>query len=256
MNVRGWTGSSALGVLGLALAGPTVAGDLEVDLSAGVGITSGNYGSEYDIEETYVPVTVTATYGQVAVGLRVPYLSVTTDTDDGSTTESGLGDVSASLTVFDVLYSEERRLAVDLSGVFKFGTADADTQLGTGENDFTVYLDAYKFFDNVTVLGTVGYRWRGEPPGTDLDDVLIGSIGAAFFTENGAMYGGMLDYREATIVDGDDVREARAFVTIPLNDTWDVEGYVFSGFTDSSPDWGGGVTLAADLSRFAMREPR
>ncbi len=256
MSMRGWIGSSALGVLGLAMASPTAAEDLEVGLSTGGGFTSGNYGSEYDIEETYVPVTVTATYGQVAVGLRVPYLSVTTGTDTGSITESGLGDVSASVTVFDLLYSAESRLALDVSGVIKLGTADADTQLGTGENDFTVYLDAYKFFDNVTLLGTVGYRWRGEPPGTELDDVLIGSIGAAFFTENGAMYGGMLDYRESSIVDGDDVREARAFVTLPLNDTWDVEGYVFSGFTDSSPDWGGGVTFAADLSRFAMREPR
>jgi len=256
MKLRGSSRSFALSVLGLAIAGPTAAQDLEIGVSTGINITSGDYGGDVDIEETYVPVSLTATYGQVSFGLRVPYLSVETDGASGSTVEDGLGDVSASLTVFDVFYDEERRLALDVSGVAKFGTADVDTQLGTGENDFTVYLDGYKFFDTVTLLGTVGYRWRGEPPGTALDNVLIGSVGAAFFSRQRTMVGGTFDYRQSAIAGEDDVREARVFVAVPLNETWDVEAYVFTGFTDSSPDWGGGLTVAADLSRFARREPR
>ena len=256
MKLRGSLRPFALSVVGLAIAGPTAAQDLEVGVSTGISVTSGDYGGDIDIEETYVPVSLTATYGQVSFGVRVPYLSVETEGASGNTVEDGLGDVSASLTVFDVLYSAEHRLALDVSGVIKFGTADADTQLGTGENDFTVYFDGYKFFDTVTLLGTVGYRWRGEPPGTELDNVLIGSIGAAFFSDKGTMFGGTFDYRQSAIAGEDDVREARAFVAVPLNETWDVEVYAFTGFTDSSPDWGGGLTIAADLSRFARREPR
>ncbi len=256
MNPRGLARSAVLGALGLAFAGPSAAQDLELGVSTGISVTSGSYGGDVDIEETYVPVSFTATYGDVALGLRVPYLSVSTDNTSVVTTESGLGDVSASLTIFDVLYSADHRLALDVSGVVKFGTADAETQLGTGENDYTVYLDGYKFYDNVTLLGTIGYRWRGEPAGTELDDVLIGSVGAAFFSDGGTMFGGTLDYRQTAIVGEDDVREARAFVATPLNETWDLEAYLFTGFTDSSPDWGGGITIAADLSRFALREPR
>ncbi len=256
MNARGLTRSAVLGALGLAFAGPTAAQDLEVGLSTGISFTSGSYGGDVDIEETYVPVSFTATYGDIALGLRVPYLSVSTDDTSGVTTESGLGDVSASLTMFDVLYSADLGLALDISGVVKFGTADAETHLGTGENDYTVYFDGYKFFDDVTFLGTIGYRWRGEPADTELDDVLIGSVGAAFFSDGGTMFGGTFDYRQTAIVGGDDVREVRAFAATPLNETWDFEAYLFTGLTDSSPDWGGGVTIAADLSRFALREPR
>ena len=256
MIVRGVIGSAVLSALGLAVACPSAAEDLELGVSTGIAVSSGDYGGDVDIEETYVPVSLTATYGQVSFGLRVPYLSVETGGTSGNTTEDGLGDVSASLTVFDVLYSAEHRLAVDVSGVVKFGTADAATQLGTGENDFTVYFDGYKFFDKVTLLGTIGYRWRGEPADTRLDNVLIGSVGAALFAENGTMFGGTLDYRQSAIAGEDDVREARAFVAVPLNETWDLEAYAFTGFTDSSPDWGGGIAIAADLSRFARREPR
>ncbi len=258
MNPRGLARSAVLGALGLAFAGPSAAQDLELGLSTGVSVTSGDYGGDVDIEETFIPLTLTATYDQIAVGLRVPYLSVSTDGDSasGSSTASGLGDVSASLTVFDVLYSERRHLALDVSGVVKFGTADVDTQLGTGENDFTVYLDGYKFFDNVTLLGTIGYRWYGEPGDTPLEDVLIGSIGAAFFSEKGTMLGGTLGYRQSAIVGEDDVREAHAFVAMPLNEAWDLEAYVSKGFTDSSPDWGGGITIAAELSRVALMKPR
>ncbi|MDJ0794515.1 MAG: hypothetical protein QNI98_09745 [Woeseiaceae bacterium] len=256
MDARGVIRSTVLGVFGLAVAVPTAAQDLELGVSTGINITSGDYGGDVDIAETYVPVSVTATYGQVSFGVRVPYLSVTTDSETGSTTEDGLGDVSASLTVLDVLYSAEHRLAVDVSGVVKFGTADAETQLGTGENDFTIYLDGYKFFDKVTLLGSVGYRWRGESADTVLDDVVIGSVGAAFFTDGGAMFGGIFDYGQSAISGEDDVREARAFVAMPLNQSWDLEVYAFTGFTDSSPDWGGGMTVACDLSRFALRERR
>ncbi len=256
MNLRGVIGYTVLGALGLAVAGPTAAQDLEVGVSTGISVTSGDYGGDFDIEETYIPVTMTATYGQVAFGLRVPYLSVETVADTGTTTEDGLGDISASLTILDVVYSEDHRLAVDVSGVVKFGTADAGAQLGTGENDFTVYLDGYKFFDTVTLLGSVGYRWRGDSADTVLEDVAIASVGAAFFADNGTMLGGIFDYGESAIAGEDDVREARAFVAMPLNRRWDLEVYAFTGFTDSSPDWGGGITVACDLSRFALREPR
>ena len=256
MTARGVIGSAVLSVLGLAVAGPGTATELEFGASTGIAVSSGAYGGDVNIEETYVPFGLSATYGRIAVGVRVPYLSVTTDGESGSTTENGVGDVSASLTVFDVLYSAERRLALDISGVIKLGTADEIAQLGTGENDFTVYFDGYRFFDRITLLGTLGYRWRGEPPGTELDDVLIGSIGAALFTENGTMFGGTLDFRQAAIAGEDDIREARAFVALPLGETWDLELHAFTGFTDSSPDWGGGITVAADLSRFPLRAPR
>jgi len=256
MNMRGWVGPTVTMALGLAVASPAGAQELELGVSTGVHYTSGDFGGDAVIEETYIPIGVSATYGRMVFGIRAPYLSVNTTDATGTISESGMGDVTTSLTVLDVLYSPEQGLALDISGTVKFGTADSDKQLGTGENDVTIYFDGYKFFDDVTVLGTVGYRWRGEPVNTSLNNVIVGSLGAVFFTENNAMLGVTVNYRQSAIADADDVRELQAFAALPINDRWEVEIYGFTGFTDSSPDWGGGVSVAANLNRFALREPR
>ena len=74
------------------------------------------------------------------------------------------------MTAYDVLNSERRGMALDLMGRVKFGTADADKGLGTGEQDFTVRADLYKYLEQFTLLGSVGYKFRGDPAGVDLEN--------------------------------------------------------------------------------------
>ena len=228
----------------------------KITLSTGAEFTSGTYGGDVDIEDTYVPLTATVDYGNVAFRLTVPYLSV--DAPEGTifdsggeplpgsgamTTESGLGDVIGSVTFFDVINNQRLGLAMDLTGKVKIATADEDKGLGTGENDYTVQADFYKFVDQFTWLGSVGYKFRGDPTGIDLDNVLMASLGGTYKFTPDVNAGLFFDYREAAISGSDSIQELSGFVSRRLSEDWRIQVYALTGFTNSSPDWGAGLQI-------------
>lgn len=249
----------------LALHGVSIAednGDFTTTLAFGAGYTTGTYGSDVDIEDTYLPLTAVVSGDKVSVRLTVPYLSVrapegTTYDPDGvplpgsgdTTTESGLGDVLASMTVYDVLRSERHKIAMDLTGKIKFGTADYETGLGTGENDYSVQADFYKFADKVTLMASLGYRFRGEPEGVALDDTVIAAIGTTYRFSPDVKGGLFYDYRDASRDINDASQEVSAFVSRNMGDDWRIQAYVLAGLSDSSPDFGGGILVKKTLSR-------
>ena len=236
--------------------------DTEISLSAGVDFTSGTYGGDLDIEDIYVPLTTTIDNGRFTFRLTVPYLSVTapegTIFDPGGVplpgtgdmvTESGLGDIIGSATIYDVIDIERLDLVMDLTGKIKFGTADADKGLGTGEADYSVQADFYKFADQITLTGSIGYKFRGDPTAYDLENVLMASVGSIYkFTPdvNGGLF---FDYRESAISGTDSVQELTVFVSRRITDDWRLQLYALTGFTDSSPDWGGGIQIKRALIR-------
>lgn len=242
----------ALG-LGLALActGSLAYGaESEFSLSTGLEYSSGGYGGTDDIEELYVPVTGAIYFDRVALSVTVPYLSVrtpssTSETDPvDSTTQSGLGDVVIGATVFDVFSDYERGIALDITGKIKIGSADPDKRLGTGEEDYLLLASFYKFFDHFTLMGSGGYKVRGDPPGVDLNNALLGSIGGSFAVSEVARAGITYDYREASLQDADPVSEVTVFLARRMTETWDLQFYAFGGFSDSGPDWGGGIYVS------------
>ena len=265
MNKR-WIALCALACLGMGSVGAvadSATSSSVVRIATGIEYSSGTYGGTEDINETYVPVSISLNGGRTSARLTVPYLSVDgafvslTDTGEEITdtvTQGGLGDVVASLTVYDVLYSDSLGIAVDLTGKAKFGTADPDKGLGTGENDYSALADVYKFFDRVTLMGTLGYKFRGDPAGQDLDDVMLGSVGGLCDCGARTRLGLFYDYREASLTGSDDVRELTLFASRDLNRAWQLQYFVFTGFTDSGPDWGGGLQLGVNLPRPQPRD--
>lgn len=219
-------------------------------LSTGVERDIGDYGGSYDIEELYVPLIASISNDRVGFRVTVPYLSVKSPIDDTSAateTESGLGDISLSATLYNVIQSPQLGLVVDVLAGVKLGTADVDKGLGTGENDFTLRTDAFKFFDEVTLFASAGYRWRGDPEGVDIDDVMLASIGAAYFTATDDLMGLTFDFRESSYAGNDDIQELTAFYSHRFNDSFDLELYALTGFGDSSPDFGAGLRVSTDI---------
>ena len=257
MNSRIHGAVSLLGIVFAISSSNAVAGDDNptISWSTGLEYSSGTYGGTDDIEDFYVPLKGRLKLDRVAFDLTVPYLSVrapafTTITEPGGeivpgsgeiVTESGVGDVIAGITVYDVAYSEELGVALDLSGKIKFGTADDTKGLGTGEQDYTIRADLYKFYEQFTLLTSAGYKFRGDPAGIDLENVLLGSLGGVYMPGDNTSLGLIYDYRESALIDGDAISELCFFTARQMDDKWTVQLYAFTGFSDSSADWGAGI---------------
>lgn len=225
-------------------------------LSAGAEYATGTYGGDTDIEDFYVPVKATLDFRRLSFRLTVPHLSVrapegTVITGPGGepipgtgeiVTNSGIGDVIAGVTVYDLIRNRRLGFAMDLSGKVKFGTADADKGLGTGENDFTLQADFLKFADRVTWIASVGYKFRGQPPGAVLDDALLASVGGMYRLTRDTRTGMFFDYRESSI-GADPTQEVSVVFSKRLSADWRLQVFLFTGFTDSGADWGSGLHI-------------
>jgi hypothetical protein len=237
------------------------ADDNHFKITAGAEYSTGDFGGTESIDEWYVPVTGKYIAGRYVFRLTIPYLRLTAPsgttlvsggqagevitTDSGSrTTEAGLGDIIAGLTYQDLFNTElSSDIALDLTGKIKFGTADENKGLGTGENDYTIQADLFKFYHRFTPYGTLGYKFRGDPSGIDLDNVWFGIIGGRY--DISPNLGGGLDYyyREASFPGASEQQELTAHFSYRLTRNQRLQVYGFRGFSDGSPDWGGGVMI-------------
>jgi hypothetical protein len=229
-----------------------------MSLTLGAEYTSGDYGGSSSIEEIYAPLTGSWDNGVIGLRLTVPWLTVrapegtVVDGPDGqpivsegpTRTEQGLGDVVAAATWIDALSFESVAASVDLTGTVKFGTADEDKGLGTGESDYSLQADVYKFAGPATILFTAGYTVRGDPPGYELDDVWFLSGGLAFRVSDSRRGGVFVDWRQSAVDGADDPAELSGFLGTRLDDRTDITAYVLAGLSDSSPDWGCGLNLS------------
>jgi hypothetical protein len=226
--------------------------------STGIEYSTGTYGGVDDIEDLYIPLQGRIDFERVSFDLTLPYLSVrapagTTVTDANGEpipgsgeviTESGLGDVIAGVTLYDLVYSRDLGIAIDLTGKIKFGTADAARGLGTGEQDYTVRTDLYKFFDQFTLLGSAGFKFRGDPADLDLENVWLGSVGGVYLPNEITSIGLIYDYRESAFAGGDAIAELSGFISRQIADKWSIQFYAFTGIGDSGADRGLGISLS------------
>lgn len=254
-------------ILGMLL--PVTASLAEGDLSLSVGIeyTTGDYGQSPDTEMIYVPVTLRYETYDYTTWLTVPYLlidgpgNVIPDlgpihgggsggmsfTSNTTTTESGLGDVIAGLSI-NVYADNQRGELVDLTGKIKFGTADADKSLGTGENDYSLQVDLYKRIRDYTLFGSLGYTMVGDPPGVNLDDRTYYSLGLAHKFSDQTEGGVILDARSSAFdVNDYDQQELTGYIIRRISSERKIQYYVIYGLEQGSPDAGFGVVLTQYL---------
>jgi hypothetical protein len=238
----------ALSVLaGFPLA--ALAQSARVSVRAGVEQTSGDYGGSDTLTDRYVPVSVLYQRRQLDFRLTVPYVEVelTGLAGNATTTETGLGDVVLALTRVDAFRSANGRTAVDVTGKVKLGTADEVRGLGTGETDLALVADVYRETGDATLVASVGYKARGEPPGVTLDDGWLGTLGALYRFSPATTGGVFLDYRQSSVPELEAIRELALVLSHRIGTPWRIQGYVARGLSDTSLDWGAGVSLRRNL---------
>ncbi len=225
-------------------------------LTTGLDYSSGKYGGTQSTDILYIPITGKYETGPWSFKLTAPYIRITGPggvvKDVGAyktagatrTTESGLGDVVAAATYNIYAGGGANPLLVDLTGKVKFGTADQNKGLGTGENDYAAQADIYKTIDKFTAFGTIGYKVFGDPTGINLDNVFYGSLGGSYKYNQKTSAGLILDLRQKALSTSSPQRELTAFVSHKIDKTWKAQGYAVKGFADGSPDWGAGAMVS------------
>jgi hypothetical protein len=259
-----------MGAMGNAVAYAADGGNFY--MSAGFDYSSGKYGSDTTTTILSIPVIGMYLTGDWMFRLTVPYVRITgngtvipgmggavpgsggsvsgggggmgSGNATASTTQSGLGDVIAAAT-YNIYSGIENALRVDLTGKFKFATADIG--LGTGENDYAAQVDVYKGFDSFTAMGSLGYQVLGDSPLYDLSNAAYGIFGGYYqFTEQTGA-GAEMRVSQKLYATGEGPRELTAYVTHQFDKNLKINAYVLKGFSDGSPDSGFGMLLTSDF---------
>ncbi|MGD8484335.1 MAG: transporter [Thioalkalispiraceae bacterium] len=245
-------------LLSLFMGNVALAGDYS--FTTGAEYTVGDYGSAIDTSALYVPFTLGYNTEQYAWSVTVPYVRISgsedvifssmtrspmlskTTTSNVEHTDSGLGDIT--LTGSYQLQKETKQSAwLAVTASIKLGTADEDKQLGTGENDYSLQLEAAK----QALHGYVGYKIVGDSNTVEYDNVIYAAAGIVM-PANDDWTAGVEFYTEQAAVSGaDDAMEASLSLSKPLSKEKQFSVYLIKGFTDASPDWGVGVTLVHRL---------
>ncbi len=263
----------------LVISVPALADD-QFSLTTGVDYSTGKYGNATSTNILYVPVTGQYETDKLTLKLTVPYIRVTgpggvipgmgrimlpsamaamagtggmprfgrspgmggaaTTTTTTTTTNSGMGDVVASADY--AVYSADA-LMLDVVGKVKFGTANADKGLGTGVNDYSAQLDGYYTLTKTTLFATAGYKIVGAPTGIAVNNVPYGMLGASQKLSETSSAGIMLSTAKSAFVDGRNQRDATVYASQKVSNSLKVQAHLLKGFSEGSPDYGGGVLI-------------
>lgn len=227
--------------------------DSALTLSTGLDYSSGKYGESRRTETLVVPVGIKYEFGDWTLRATIPYVesngpsAVSGSGPDRVTIEngsnvrrraSGLGDVivSAAWNAF-----QDGPWLIELGAKVKLATADKTSGLGTGENDYSVQTEIYRTLGSHTLFGTLGYKKMGDPAGTNLRDPLFTSLGWSYRATQLTALGVSYDFRQKVQDSGAPLSDATAFITHKLDPHWKLQGYLVTGFSRASPDFGGGM---------------
>jgi hypothetical protein len=225
-------------------------------LSAGTSVnySSGKYGAATSTDITSLPLTVAYDKGPWTLKLSVPYVRITGPGDVivgiGKTsrttttirTASGLGDIVTAAT-YNFYNDAASQFGADITGKVKFGTGDSAKGLGSGANDYSGLLDVYKRIGRVTLFGGIGYTIVGSTSTIPLRNVASLSAGSAYKLDDQSTVGLSYDYRQKTSLASAPLSEVTGFYSHKFNKTWKMQAYLLKGFSDGSPNVGGGVLV-------------
>lgn len=243
-----------LTLLAAALVSQAALAEGSFTLKTGFDYTTGKYGTDTSTEITAIPFIGSYETGNWTLKASIPYLRITGSdnvvagvgavrrTATTTRTDTGMGDLTTSAT-YSFLLDPKSQTGIDITGKIKFGTADSERGLGTGENDYWIMVDPYTKIGNVTWFGGLGYGVLGSSDTLQLKNVVSANAGLSYKLDQKSSLGAMFDYRTRSTDTGFAQRELTAFYTRKLGDGYKMQAYATTGFSDGSPDWGGGINV-------------
>lgn len=227
---------------------------LTTSIATGFDYSRGSYGLATDTEVTSIPLELTYDSGPWMLRAFSSWLTIKGPsaaaitggsgnlTRPTAASESGIGDLYADATYrLDPLPNDIR---IDATVRVKAPTADEARGLGTGKFDYYGQLNVYRTFGSATPYVTGGYRVLGDSDRYQLRNGSYASVGTHLRMSDRTVLTAAFDW-SSRIADGADASsDAMLAVTHDLSDRWRLFVYGLKGFTDASPDFGGGARLS------------
>jgi len=158
-----------------------------------------------------------------------------------STTQSGLGDIVTAFS-YNMFDHAPSGIAFDITARLKIPTASAKRNLGTGQIDYAIQGDLYKTMSKFIFSATFGYRILGNPSGLTFHNVLYGAAGVAYRLSDNVTLGTSYNMGQSP-VRLEDSRDLSLYLSQRVSNHFRLNIYGLRGFSDRSPDWGGGINL-------------
>lgn len=237
----------------LAMAGSSASAEDYLQVGAGIDYSSGDYGDVEDTEILALPLSVKYKTGNFHVRASLPYVHVkgpgsVVPGDGGAVpggpsgavrSRGGIGDLSLSAG-YTVPLAD--RTYFDLTGRLKVPTASEAKGLGTGTTDVTAEAALTQQFGQLSLSARGGRRFNGSSTRFPLRDVWQAGAGA-YYQAGDVTLGLDYDWREGSLSTASDRSEVTGSMTYKLSPQVRIQGYGYTGFTNGSPDAGGGLQV-------------
>jgi hypothetical protein len=158
-----------------------------------------------------------------------------------STSRSGLGDVVTAFS-YNLIDHAPTGIAFDITTRLKIPTASTSQNLGTGQVDYAVQGDLFKTISNFTLSATFGYRILGNPSNVTFHNVFYGAAGIGYRLSGTVTLGTSYNMGQSP-VRLQDSRDLTVYLSQRVSNHFRLNIYGLKGFSERSPDWGGGINL-------------
>lgn len=157
------------------------------------------------------------------------------------TSQSGLGDVIGAFS-YNLIDHAPTGIAFDITTRLKIPTANASHNLGSGKVDYAIQGDLYKTVSQFTFVATFGYRILGNPSVIAFHNVLYGAATVGYRLSSNVSLGTSYTMAQSP-VRLQDSRDLTFYLSQRVTDNFRLNVYGLKGFSERSPDWGGGINL-------------
>ena len=114
--------------------------------------------------------------------------------------------------------------------------------MGTGKIDYAIQGDLFKTISKFTLSATLGYRFLGNPSGITFHNVIYGAAGIGYQLSPTVTVGTSYHMGQSP-VRLEDSRDLTLYLSQRVTNHFRLNIYGLRGFSDRSPDWGGGINL-------------
>lgn len=190
------------------------------------------------IYDVWVPLTLAFSTPSYSVSVGTWYLL-----DSDLQPDSGLGDLSLTGRLYDVIYFTGWRTGVDISARFKLPSANAG--LGTGEFDSEIGFSIYHLRDAITWHGGLDYLMAGDTSNINYADEVTISAGFTMSLASQLDVGVFIDMNRNSITQNTS-SDGSLFFQLPISDDIQLRPYIAGSF--SGDDIHRDVGVFIDLS--------